>query len=64
MDGKLGKGVVKLTAQQTCMLLDRMGLDMFDHYVQKLADFIIKKNANPGNHYETILKWFAQDSGI
>lgn len=64
MDGKIGKGVVKLTANQTCMLLDRMGLDMFDHYVQKLADFIIRKNANPGNHYETILKWFDQDSGI
>ena len=61
--GELGRGVVKLTPFQFDLLLEKLGVDMFDHYVRKLADFIINKNANPGNHYMTIIKWFEQDSG-
>ena len=61
--GELGRGVVKLTPFQFDLLLEKLGVDMFDHYVRKLADFIINKNANPGNHYLTIVKWFEQDSG-
>lgn len=55
--------MVKLTPFQFDLLLEKLGVDMFDHYVRKLADFIINKNANPGNHYLTIIKWFEQDSG-
>ena len=62
--GELGKGVVKLTPFQFDLLLDRLGVDMFDHYVKKLADFIIKNGANPGNHFKTILKWADEDAGI
>ena len=60
--GKLGKGVVMLTNAQVDDLLERMGLDAFNHYVEKLADFIIKNDAKVASHCETILKWWRQDS--
>lgn len=62
--GELGKGVVKLTPFQFDLLLDRLGVDMFDHYVRKLADFIIKNGATPGNHFKLIQKWADEDAGI
>lgn len=62
--GELGKGVVKLTPFQFDLLLDRLGVDMFDHYIRKLADFIIKNGATPGNHFKLILKWADEDAGI
>lgn len=61
MYGTLGQGVVLLTDEQMDSLIDQLGLDAFNHYVKKLADFIINKKANVGNHYGTILKWYAQD---
>ena len=45
------------------MLLDRMDLDMFDYYVAKLANFILRSGAAVKNHYATILKWWKEDSG-
>ena len=45
-------------------LLEKMGLDAFDHYVDKLAAFIIDKVAHVKNHYETILKWWREDSRL
>ena len=62
--GKLGKGVVFLSDEQFDDLLDRIGLDAFDHYVERLATFIIEKDAYVQNHYETILKWHEQDTAI
>ena len=44
--------------------IDELGIDAFDRYVEKLADFIIKNNANVKNHYETILKWHREDSVV
>lgn len=64
MDGKLGQGVVFLTEQQIEDLLDVIGLDAFDKYVDKLARFIIKNDANVADHYGTILKWWRQDCGL
>lgn len=64
MQGSLGKGVVFLTEEQIEALLDEIGIDAFDRYVAKLADFIIDKNANIKNHYETILKWYKEDATI
>lgn len=64
MGGELGKGVVFLSEAQIADLLDRMGLDAFDHYVDKLAAFIIEKNARVKNHYETILNWWREDGAI
>lgn len=62
--GELGKGVVKLTPFQFDLLLDRLGVDMFDHYIKKLADFIIKNGATPGNHFKLIQKWADEDARI
>lgn len=64
MHGNLGKGVVFLTDEQIESLLDIIGLDGFNRYVERLADFIIKKNANVKNHYETILKWHKEDTAV
>ena len=62
--GELGKNVVFLSGAQIESLLDMMGIDTFDYYVAKLANFIIKNNANVKNHYETILKWWQEDGSV
>lgn len=62
--GELGKSVVFLSDAQIADMLDKMDLDAFDHYVDKLAAFITDKGARVKNHYETILKWWRQDSGL
>ena len=64
MGGKLGKGVVLLTEEQSDKLLEKLGLDAYDHYVDKLSTFIIEKKAKVGNHYATILKWAMEDKKI
>lgn len=61
-NGELGKGVVVLSEYQVDVLLDKLGIEMFDHYVTKLADFIIKNGATVKSHYNTILKWWTEDS--
>lgn len=60
--GKLGKGVVFLTQEQMEDLMDKLGLDAFNRYMERLADFIITKNAYVQNHYSTILKWWREDA--
>jgi predicted phage replisome organizer len=62
--GSLGKGVVYLSDRQLGDLLDRLGLDAFNRYVDRLATFIIDKKAHVKSHYETILKWYAEDSQV
>lgn len=64
MNGELGRGVVFLTDGQIEDLLDRLGLDAFDHYVDKLSNFILKNNARVASHYDTILKWWQEDCGL
>lgn len=61
LGGKLGKGVVFLSDAQIDDLLDKLGIDAFDYYVDKLSAFIIKNDAKVKNHYETILKWWMED---
>ena len=61
LNGELGKGVVFISDEQFSDLLDRMDLETFDYYVDKLSNFIIKNDAHVKNHYETILKWWRQD---
>lgn len=60
--GTLGKGVVFMSDEQVSDLLDKMGIEAFDHYVDKLSDFIIKNGARVKSHYETVLKWWKEDS--
>ena len=62
--GELGKNVVFLSDEQMADLLDKMDLETFNHYVDKLSNFIIKNDARVKNHYETILKWWRQDGTI
>ncbi len=62
--GSLGKGVVYLTDSQLHDLMDKLGLDAFNRGVDRLATFIIDKNAHVKNHYETILKWHEEDSQV
>ena len=64
MGGTLGQNVVLLTPAQSDALLEKLGLDAFNHYVKKLASFIIDKNATVGNHYKTILKWAEEDAKV
>ena len=64
LGGELGKGVVLLTDEQIGSLLDNMGVDAFDYYVDKLSCFIIKNGAKVKNHYETILKWWNEDAAV
>lgn len=64
MGGQLGKGVVYLTDNQFESLLDKIGFDAVNHYIARLADYIIKNDAYIINHYETILKWEAEDRGV
>ena len=60
----IGKGVVFLTDIQMEDLLDKLGINTFDRYIERLADFIINKNARVKSHYDTILKWVAEDSRV
>jgi hypothetical protein len=62
LHGELGQGVVNLSDYQIDLLLEKMGLELFDHYVKKLSDFILSQGASVKNHYQTILKWWTQDS--
>lgn len=62
--GDLGKGVVLLSNEQIASLLDKMGIDAFDHYMDKLSSFILKNDAKVKNHYETILKWWQEDAAV
>lgn len=62
--GELGKNVVYLTDRQFGDLMDRLGLDAFNRYVERLANFIIENNARIKSHYDTILKWYEEDSKV
>ena len=62
--GELGKNVVFLSDNQIADMLERMDIDTFDYYVDKLSSFIIKNGAHVKNHYETILQWWEKDSAL
>ena len=64
MGGTLGKNVILLTPAQHEELLEKLGLDAYNHYMDKLSTFIIEKGAKVSNHYATILKWAREDAMI
>ena len=64
MGGTLGRDVIKLSRAQSDSLLDQLGFDMYNYYVDRLADYIIKTGAVIHNHYETILKWWIEDGKV
>ena len=62
---KHGKGVVYMSTVQQNLLLDEIGdFRILNDYIEKLADFIIDNNAKVKNHYETIRRWWREDSGL
>lgn len=62
--GELGKGVVILTNAQRDKLLDELGMDAFNHYIDRLSSFILDKDAKVSNHYQTIMKWAKEDMKV
>ena len=54
-------GVVMLTEWQMNDLIDRLTLDEYNYYVEKLGAFIAEKDAHIKSHYDTILKWVSED---
>lgn len=60
----IGKGVVKLSDQEVSDLIDKIGAEAFDCYVERLATWIINKKARVKSHYDTILKWVGEDSEV
>ena len=58
------KGVVMLDSQQVGCLVGQMGKYTAAFYVSKLADFIIRNDANVQDHYGTIVKWWNEDGKI
>ena len=61
--GSLTKGVIILSDEQMDELAELMPLNVLNHYLNKLADFIISKKAVVRNHFETIKKWYEEDYG-
>lgn len=57
------KTYVMLSENQIADLLDKLGLEAFDFYVEKLANYI-KEHGNVKSHYKTILKWYREDSAV
>lgn len=55
--------VVMLSDNQINVLLnkDKITLDEYDYYVDKLGAFIVKKGAHVKNHFQTIRDWIAED---
>lgn len=59
-----GKSVVQLSQAQVGELLERMGVNRFSEYVDRLAKGIIHGQMPFENHYETILKWWEEDGSV
>ena len=62
--GGLGKDVVFLTDRQIGQLLELMSVEVFDEYLERLADYILKRQIHVRNHYETLLSWYRRDAGL
>lgn len=58
------RGNVMLSDKQIEDLLEKMGLDAFDHYMCRLGSFIEEKGNVIKNHYATMLKWYAEDMEV
>ena len=56
--------VVFLSSDQVADLQAKMGVQTYDHYVDKLSNFIIKNGASVKSHYETILRWWNEDGKV
>lgn len=64
LSGELGQGLVMLTDHQMEDLLNKLGVDVFDQYVKKLANYLRSTGYQVRSHYKTILRWWKQDSQV
>ena len=60
--GDHGRGIVCLSEWQLSDLKDRLGEQQLNRYMDKLATFISQRGARIRSHYDTILKWYNEDS--
>jgi hypothetical protein len=56
------KGKVMLSENQVADLLEKMGLDAFNEYVDRLDRFLSRTDATIKSHYSEMLKWYTQDN--
>ena len=61
---RMNHSVIRLSPEQVRELVDKIGLDYFTYYVDRLANFIQENHASVKNHYTTILKWWKEDGGL
>lgn len=60
--GNSGQGVLMMTDEQVNDLLDKLSLEEFDLYCEKLSNYIIEHPEKTfKSHYRTILKWVTED---
>ena len=64
MGGTLGKGVLLLNVGQINNLLERIGIDAFNYYTEKLSKLLTEGKVKSKNHYATIMKWYLEDSEV
>jgi hypothetical protein len=64
MGGSLGKGVLLLNDGQINSLLERLGLDAFNYYTEKLSRLLLEGKVKSKNHYATIMKWYLEDTEV
>lgn len=57
------KGCILLSDNQMGELLDLMGLEIFDEYIARMQGFIYS-GGYVKNHYETLQKWYREDTRI
>ena len=53
-----------LSENQVADLLERMDIDIFDEYCERLSRYIDEKGAVIKSHYATILKWYNEDCAV
>lgn len=61
LGGKLGKGVVLLSDEQTSDLLDKLSIEEFNKYVEIVADEELKGHHYKKTHYQAILDMVKHD---
>lgn len=58
------KGNIMLSENQIADLLNKMEIQVFDEYCDRLSRYIEKNNAVIKSHYATILKWYKEDCAV
>ena len=57
----MGRDVVYLSSRQIEELIEKLGEELYQAYLDRLSSFIIERRARIKHHYETILRWYEKD---